>query len=40
VRRRVFWDLYAEVADVLRVRPYYTETDSLAVALSIEEESS
>ncbi|WP_371782106.1 hypothetical protein [Streptosporangium subroseum] len=67
VRRRVFWDLYAEVADVrmplaarlddvtdkknrvrfpaqregrVRVRPYYTETDSLAVALSIEEESS
>jgi hypothetical protein len=67
VRRRVFWDLYAEVAGVrmplatrldditdkktrvrfpaqrlerIRVRPYYTETDSLAIALSIEEENS
>ncbi|WP_433369441.1 hypothetical protein [Streptosporangium sp. CA-115845] len=67
VRRRVFWDLYAEISGVrlplatrldditdkkikvrfpaqhvgqVRVRPYYTETDSLAVALSIEEEKS
>lgn len=66
-RRRVFWDLYAEMSGVrlplatrldditdkktkvrfpaqrvgqVRVRPYYTETDSLAVALSIEEEKS
>ncbi|MFB9677043.1 hypothetical protein [Streptosporangium vulgare] len=67
VRRRVFWDLYAEISGTrlplatrldditdkktkvrfpaqrvgqVRVRPYYTETDSLAVALSIEEGSS
>ncbi|MEU3166094.1 hypothetical protein [Streptosporangium sp. NPDC006930] len=67
VRRRVFWDLYAEFSGTrlplatrldditdkktkirfpaqrvgqVRVRPYYTETDSLAVALSVEEESS
>ncbi|GAA3096246.1 hypothetical protein [Streptosporangium carneum] len=66
-RRRVFWDLHAEVAGVrlplatrlddvidkktkvrfpaqhvgrIRVRPYYTEIDSLAVALTVEEESS
>ncbi|GAA2844821.1 hypothetical protein GCM10010517_01110 [Streptosporangium fragile] len=64
VRRRVFWDLYAEADGVrlplatrldditdkktkvrfpaqrvgqVRVRPYYTETDSLAVALTVEE---
>lgn len=64
VRRRVFWDLYAEIAGArlplatrldditdkktkvrfpaqrvgqVRVRPYYTETDSLAVALTVEE---
>lgn len=67
VRRRVFWDLHAEVGGVrlplaarlddvtdkkarvrfpaqyverVRVRPYYTESDSLAVALTVEEESS
>ncbi|MFF5204946.1 hypothetical protein [Streptosporangium sp. NPDC000396] len=66
MRRRVFWDLFAEVAgerlplaarldDItdkktkvrfpaqyvgqVRVRPYYTDTDSLAVALTAEEES-
>ncbi|MFD0883604.1 hypothetical protein ACFQ08_03385, partial [Streptosporangium algeriense] len=65
VRKRVFWDLHAEVAGVrlplaarlddvadkkakvrfpaqhvgqIRVRPYYTDSDSLAVALSVEEE--
>lgn len=66
VRRRVFWDLHAEIAgrrlvlatrldDItdkkgkvrfpaqyvgrVRVRPYYTESDSLAVALTSEGES-
>ncbi|MDP9863882.1 MULTISPECIES: hypothetical protein [Streptosporangium] len=66
-RRRVFWDLHAEVAGVrlplaarlddvtdkkakvrfpaqrvgqIRARPYYTDTDSLAVALTVEEETS
>lgn len=64
-RKRVFWDLHAEVDGVrlplaarlddvaekkakvrfpaqhvgqIRVRPYYTDSDSLAVALSVEEE--
>ncbi|MFJ2033538.1 hypothetical protein [Streptosporangium sp. NPDC087985] len=65
-KRRMFWDLHAEVAGVrlplaarlddvtekktrvrfpaqyvgqVRVRPYYTDTDGLAVALTVEEKS-